>query len=621
MNKVSKKQKIILVILGVFLSLVFLEGGLRAGGFVLSSFQERRNRISIEKKSVYRIMCLGESTTALGDDDSYPSQLEKILNQRKIRINFSVINKGNTLNTWSILWQLEENIEKYKPDMVIVMMGINDEDDIRAFEESDLENNVLFYKKFKLYRFFRILWSHFLVVTRNAMPVRLVEDNEELHVLTNYSEYSENIIEKELLLKEKIAMDSNNDFSLIELAENYIKEHKFKKAQKIIERLSGLTLEKYKLYIELGKQYEFKKEYKKADSVFKKTVESYPESYDGYLELGKFYIRIGVYNKAITPFKKSIKINPQNYDAYLELGNAFCHYFGENTEGERMLQQAIKINSLDYRAYLILGFYYLIEPMQKDKALEMFNKVADLDPMNYEVLMKTGEYLRDPLLKLDKAAEVFEKAIELDPNRDDAYFELMRYYIGKGEREKVAKIFEKVVNLKHFTSHAYIDMAYFFDYLNMPNKAVDVAKKAIQIDPDNEQSFKFLSSHYEKIGNLKLANYYAKEFIEVGFDYRKETINNYKMLKKILSQRGVKLVCVQYPMRSIRELKNIYEDKDNLFFVDNEKVFKEALGGGEYKDYFTDKFAGDFGHCTPKGNKLLAENVAKVLLKEVFNKK
>jgi hypothetical protein len=31
-------------------------------------------------------------------------------------------------------------------------------------------------------------------------------------------------------------------------------------------------------------------------------------------------------------------------------------------------------------------------------------------------------------------------------------------------------------------------------------------------------------------------------------------------------------------------------------------------------------FAGDFGHCTDKGNRLLAENIATVILKEVFGR-
>ena len=51
-----------------------------------------------------------------------------------------------------------------------------------------------------------------------------------------------------------------------------------------------------------------------------------------------------------------------------------------------------------------------------------------------------------------------------------------------------------------------------------------------------------------------------------------------------------------------------------------ERVFKEALEKGDFKDYFKDMFGGDFGHCTEKGNRLLAESIAEAILKEVFNK-
>ena len=39
---------------------------------------------------------------------------------------------------------------------------------------------------------------------------------------------------------------------------------------------------------------------------------------------------------------------------------------------------------------------------------------------------------------------------------------------------------------------------------------------------------------------------------------------------------------------------------------------------GNYDDLFTDRFAGDFGHATKKGNRLIAENVAKHILNNVL---
>jgi len=57
-----------------------------------------------------------------------------------------------------------------------------------------------------------------------------------------------------------------------------------------------------------------------------------------------------------------------------------------------------------------------------------------------------------------------------------------------------------------------------------------------------------------------------------------------------------------------------------IIFIDNEISFKAAVKRSSYNDYFQDAFGGDFGHGTLKGNRLLAENTARVILKEVFGR-
>ncbi|MDO8603001.1 MAG: hypothetical protein Q7O04_04035 [Candidatus Omnitrophota bacterium] len=102
--------------------------------------------------------------------------------------------------------------------------------------------------------------------------------------------------------------------------------------------------------------------------------------------------------------------------------------------------------------------------------------------------------------------------------------------------------------------------------------------------------------------------------------YSRVTVPNYQRLRNILDRKGIKLVCVQYPMRNIKPLKEIFNSDKNIIFVDNEKIFKEALKKGNYKEYFIDMFFGDFGHCTSKGNRLLAEDIANEILKWLMHK-
>ena len=77
---------------------------------------------------------------------------------------------------------------------------------------------------------------------------------------------------------------------------------------------------------------------------------------------------------------------------------------------------------------------------------------------------------------------------------------------------------------------------------------------------------------------------------------------------------------MQYPLRSIEPLKKLFDSTEGIIFVENKKIFEDALRHDRYEDYFADNFGGEFGHGTPLGNRLIAENVANVILKEVFNK-
>ena len=96
--------------------------------------------------------------------------------------------------------------------------------------------------------------------------------------------------------------------------------------------------------------------------------------------------------------------------------------------------------------------------------------------------------------------------------------------------------------------------------------------------------------------------------------YNSTLMNNYKKIKEILDGHKIKLICVQYPMREVDSLKRLFKDPEPMVFIDNERIFKEAVQTSGYNALFTDAFAGDFGHCTAKGNTLLAENIKNFIL-------
>ena len=123
-----------LVGLGILLALGLLEGGLRVTAWVFLWMRHRNDPPAVSQPNHRRILCLGESTTADLDlvlmgmgKGSYPAQLQRTLNERAPGIHFDVINGGVPATTTDlILANLPANLDEYRPDVVVAMMGIND---------------------------------------------------------------------------------------------------------------------------------------------------------------------------------------------------------------------------------------------------------------------------------------------------------------------------------------------------------------------------------------------------------------------------------------------------------------------------------------------------------------
>lgn len=95
----------------------------------------------------------------------------------------------------------------------------------------------------------------------------------------------------------------------------------------------------------------------------------------------------------------------------------------------------------------------------------------------------------------------------------------------------------------------------------------------------------------------------------------------YRDLLNILADDpDIQPVLVQYPRRDLDALKLVVQDApgyDHLIFVDNQRNFEEALQEYVYDELFFDRAAGDFGHGTTVGNRLIAESIADAILQSI----
>jgi Tfp pilus assembly protein PilF len=509
-------HKIVLVFFGLFLFFVFLETGLRLGGLVFFSIQEHRNAQSIKQKGAYRILCLGESTTGR----QYPPFLEKILNQNKLGVRFSIIDKGTpATNTSAILSQVESYLSEYHPDMVIAMMGINDWGKHLSLETPAASKGILFIRSFRTYKLARLLWLHILNKTR------------------------------------EVGRDSSSP-----------------------DKQARIYLPKIGLKEAFGEPVTIKD---KPEEL----IESNPQDDNTYVNLGIFYQTQARLSEAEEAFKKASQVNPKNDRAYFGLGWIALRQ-GNPVLAEKLFQKTIELNPQHYYAQVELGWIYR---------------------------------MRD---NFSLAEQLFKQAIEIDPKTDDAYYGLAALYQFLGKFLPAEEAFNKAIELNPKNIKVRIELGQLYLIQHKFLQAEACFKNAIEWDPENDSLYGAMSLLYEEMGKVELAQTYARKANSVREKYYIPiTVNNYRKLKEILDRKKIKLVCVQYPLRSVEPLRKIFQGQDQgIIFVDNESVFKEALKKSSYKEYFMDMFGGEFGHCTDKGNRLLAKNIADTIIQELFSK-
>lgn len=142
----KKLKRIVLVFVGLITAVLIIEGLLRFVGWSFLYLQERQNKAPILSTNAQQnqagdtrlnriegneiiILCIGESTTAFFFENSWPSQLQRILNNLQDEKTFRVINKGiPSITTNEVSTNLPKYLDEYKPHFVLGMLGINDKE-------------------------------------------------------------------------------------------------------------------------------------------------------------------------------------------------------------------------------------------------------------------------------------------------------------------------------------------------------------------------------------------------------------------------------------------------------------------------------------------------------------
>ena len=158
----------IMLLSAVFLTLVFLETSLR----IAATFVSPRLVSLSPNETKHVILSLGDSNTYgvfYSQDKAYPARLHKIL-ERRAPGRYHVLNLGLPgMNSSQVASHLPEWIDRYRPQSVVISVGLNNYWNRTGHQEQKLAgSSARWLYRLRLYRLYRLIRQRF--ETHSSLP-------------------------------------------------------------------------------------------------------------------------------------------------------------------------------------------------------------------------------------------------------------------------------------------------------------------------------------------------------------------------------------------------------------------------------------------------------------------
>ncbi|HUS20073.1 MAG TPA: protein kinase [Terriglobales bacterium] len=235
-----------------------------------------------------------------------------------------------------------------------------------------------------------------------------------------------------------------------------------------------------------------------------KASELAPNLPDGHVCSGVILTHTGKYEDAVGEFRKALASEPGHDQAQAELALAL-ERLGRFDEAEVSYKSAIALRPQYWSPYNRLGRFYLARGRYPE-AIEKFQQVVALAPDSFRgysnlgaALLMTGRF-QDAIPKLEKSFSIRPNAAAGN-NLGAAYFYMRRYEDAARTYERAALLDQKDYAIVGNAAEAY----YWADRRDQAKenyqKAIGMAKKALETNPNHEQTLRAVALYSAMLGN------------------------------------------------------------------------------------------------------------------------
>lgn len=589
------------------ITLIVIEISLRIFGSYFSSKQTETEKNTAS--SSFTVLCVGDSFTyGIGAhrNKSYPAQLEDIIEANQ-NINVQVINKGICAgNTTQMLQELQPSLNKYKPDVVVMLFGMANSWNYYGFSANDN-----FWYRIRTYK----------LLVRFIQSIKY--KNYGLEMFQKTGVFSDQ-------LKAKIVrsvMEHDDVFEIYYLAGRfYLSKFKWREAINAFCHASTFRPQndstRHALSVCIEKMdcdffYNHYQEKLIQNTVVSKTIntldsliDNYPQSIDLPIVKYRYLIEKGDTAAA----KEMITMLQQKYPERV------IFYFDiEKLMSESEIQEYYESNfqNKDQSTGLQIAMgYYFLKKNKPDEAEKCFNGALLKRPQKN--LAKFGKYILE-LRKIKNYKEFFLS------NRNDFWI------------NSILLVYSQVYHIK--PNNKLISMA-----LHTHPFIKDIIKTSPRQNSDSTKT----DSLYYKYSAEVVNKYFEKsekdhdKFFLIHVKKRTMTLKEQEVFNwietdinamiDICSKQGFPVICMNYPLipppRSqeisfwatrVGEIWKKTAKNKNMLFIDQDSLF--TINGADKSELFEPRYTGT-EHCNEKGYNLMARNVYQCMEKNgLFPKK
>ena len=219
-------------------------------------------------------------------------------------------------------------------------------------------------------------------------------------------------------------------------------------------------------------------------------------------------------NKAKDYLERSIENLNSNLSSILSL---FEIYINDNqlSEAASVADKIISNFPDDWRGYYSRAIVYLNQENYKSMIL-LLEPIAEGFEKIFSIQYLLGiAYNR--FLDSENAILYFNKALSIEPNSKNALHSLAILYDEKSQWENSDEIYIKLINTDDKDAQAYNNYAYSLVERNVKlDQALEMAKKAIEIEPENPSYLDTIGWVYFKLRDFKKAKKYISQSVELN---------------------------------------------------------------------------------------------------------